>query len=317
MKIFNFQTIKFKLIKFSGNRCVLKKMFSGVIFSILTFLCLSQIPDPTETIYFTQQLDWFNPQDNRTYLEQVLIYDKYYNSKNGVIFFYAGNEGPIEDFYYNTGFMFDIASQFNALIVFGEHRYYGDSLPFGQQSFNPTSNMQWLTIELAVADYANLLTELKGPNYYNVPDSPVIVFGGSYGGVLAAACRIHYPSVFAMALASSAPVPQTLDTVDPLEYFMLVTQDYEGVNSDCPDIVRQGYAQLIELGSNSKNYESLTETFGLCAPLESAYDVMYLQLWARNGLLTMAQYDYPYAASFEGSLPAWPVNATCNLLLET
>ena len=63
-------------------------MFSGLFLSILAYICLSQVPDPTSTIYFTQEIDWFNPQDNRTYQEQVLIYDKYYNKENGVIFFY-------------------------------------------------------------------------------------------------------------------------------------------------------------------------------------------------------------------------------------
>ena len=38
---------------------------------------------------------------------------------SGPIFFYCGNEGPIESFYENTGFMFDIAPEFNAVVIFG------------------------------------------------------------------------------------------------------------------------------------------------------------------------------------------------------
>ena len=46
--------------------------------------------------------------------------DKYWDSK-GPIFFYTGNEGPIEGFWDNSGFVFEAAEKFNALVIFGEH----------------------------------------------------------------------------------------------------------------------------------------------------------------------------------------------------
>lgn len=96
-----------------------------------------------KTFYIDQYLDHFNHNDDRTFKERYLVngnqsYYKYrknqsfyiwqktkkddwFNRESGPVFFYAGNEGDIEGFWNNTGFMFDIAPVFQALIVFAEH----------------------------------------------------------------------------------------------------------------------------------------------------------------------------------------------------
>lgn len=35
----------------------------------------------------------------------------------------------------NTGFMWENAKMFKAMVLFAEHRYYGQTLPFGDDSF--------------------------------------------------------------------------------------------------------------------------------------------------------------------------------------
>jgi len=286
-----------------------------MLFFLFFHFCLlfvnSQDIPPYESYWFTQRLDHFNPQDTRVYEERYLVYDGDWDG-TGPIFFYAGNEGPITSFWNNTGFMFDIAPEFEALVIFAEHRYYGESLPFGEDSWT-RENLRYLTIENAIADYASFLTTIK--QEYNATNSPVVVFGGSYGGVLAALCRTHYPAIFDMALAASAPIPQTLNTINGYVFFKLVTQDYYEVNPKCPDIVRQGYAQVFSLFNEGK-YDEITDTFSLCTPLETQSDLTLLELWSRNAFLTMAMVDYPYAADFEGNMPAWPVNVSCDILLD-
>ena len=44
-----------------------------------------------------------------------------YWDKKGPIFFYTGNEGGITEFWNNSGFVFEAAEKFNALVIFGEH----------------------------------------------------------------------------------------------------------------------------------------------------------------------------------------------------
>jgi len=54
-------------------------------------------------------------------------------------------------------------------------RYYGESLPFGELSFDPPY-IALLSAEQALADYAVLVTSLK--LQLNASQSPVIAFGG-------------------------------------------------------------------------------------------------------------------------------------------
>ena len=55
-------------------------------------------------------------------------------------------------------------------------RYYGVSKPYKK---NLTDHMEFLTSEQAMADYAELIFELK--ETLKAQSSPVIGFGGSYG----------------------------------------------------------------------------------------------------------------------------------------
>ncbi len=110
----------------------------------------------------------------------------------GPIFFYAGNEGNIEGFWDNSGFLTDVlAPQFKALIIFGEHRYFGKSYPFDKSvAFDKDHNV-YLTVDQAMMDYNSLIKEIR--YLYGATDKPTVVYGGSYGGMLASWLRMKYP----------------------------------------------------------------------------------------------------------------------------
>ena len=81
---------------------------------------------------FETKLDHNDPYGEKSekFKMRYLVDDQYYNDgKMGnmyPIFFYAGNEGDVWSFYENSGFMTEtLAKKFGALVVFGEHRYFG------------------------------------------------------------------------------------------------------------------------------------------------------------------------------------------------
>ncbi|KAK6147249.1 hypothetical protein DH2020_018161 [Rehmannia glutinosa] len=160
--------------------------------------------------FFTQILDHFNynPQSYQKFQQRYLINDKYWggsSNNNSPIFVYTGNEGDIEWFAQNTGFMFETAPYFKALLVFIEvlwevHALWGSK----EIAYSNSTTLGYLSSTQALADYATLILDLK--NNLSATHSPVVVFGGSYGGMLAAWFRLKYPHVAVGALASSAPI---------------------------------------------------------------------------------------------------------------
>ncbi|RWW87831.1 hypothetical protein BHE74_00003320 [Ensete ventricosum] len=74
-----------------------------------------------EERYFRQSLDHFSFADLPPFDQRYLIANTgAWARPAGPIFFYCGNEGDIEWFAANTGFVWDIASRFSALVVFAE-----------------------------------------------------------------------------------------------------------------------------------------------------------------------------------------------------
>ena len=58
--------------------------------------------------------------------------------------------------------MWDIAEEFRAMLVFAEHRYYGESLPFGNQSSSKDpGKVGYLSSSQALADYVDLITDIR------------------------------------------------------------------------------------------------------------------------------------------------------------
>lgn len=79
-------------------------------------------------------------------------------------------------------------------------------------------------------DYVELLHKYKKDGGYDNntefdnPRTPVYVFGGSYGGMLATWLRMKYPTHFHGAIASSAPILWFKGAIDPNAYTRIASE---------------------------------------------------------------------------------------------
>jgi lysosomal Pro-X carboxypeptidase len=171
--------------------------------------------------FFEQPLQHFDlPRGGSPkFSQRYCTYDDFVvNASEAPVFFYTGNESPLEEYINNTGLIWELAAHFEAQVVFMEHRYEGESMPDPEIP----NCMAYSSSIQALADFANfierhLFLSNDGDDNDNTsaPRRPVIAFGGSYGGMLSAWLRMKYPNIVAGAIAGSAPIwglPRTVPT---------------------------------------------------------------------------------------------------------
>ncbi|XP_048216251.1 lysosomal Pro-X carboxypeptidase isoform X2 [Perognathus longimembris pacificus] len=265
--------------------------------------------------YFHQKVNHFGFSDAKTFKQRYLIADRYWKKDGGSILFYTGNEGDIVWFSNNTGFMWDVAAELKAMLVFAEHRYYGESLPFGEESFKDSKHMNFLTSEQALVDFVELIKHLK-KTIPGAQNQPVIAIGGSYGGMLAAWLRMKYPHVVVGALAASAPIWQFEDLVPCGMFMKIVTADFKKSGPNCSQAIRKSWEAINRLAGSGSGLLWLSETFHLCSPLTSD-DIARLKEWISETWVNLAMVNYPYECNFLQPLPAWPIKVVCQYFKDT
>lgn len=84
-------------------------------------------------------------------------------------------------FYNNTGFLTEtVAQELHGLVVFMEHRYFGESWPFGNEEDSlKVGNNKYLTSLQALNDYVIFLNDLKAKLGCEPNECPVVAFGGN------------------------------------------------------------------------------------------------------------------------------------------
>lgn len=114
-----------------------------------------------------------------------------------------------------------LAQKTLGLVIVLEHRFYGESLPFGKESFK-IENMKLLTSEQALSDIAYFIKQMNTNKMYGISQNPWVTVGGSYPGALSAWFRYKYPHLTIGSIASSAVV-QVIENYQNFDYQMYLS----------------------------------------------------------------------------------------------
>jgi len=274
-----------------------------------------------ETKWFRQPVDHFTWANQDTWLQRYLVNKSNCLKSNCPILFYTGNEGDIEVFTNNTGFMWENAARFGAMLVFAEHRFYGQSMPYkiDPTKVDPgeTKTLGYLSSEQALADFARLIRALK-TTLYDAKNSPVIALGGSYGGMLSAWMRMKYPNLVDGALAGSAPILQFPNEYECSKFQQIVTKDYENYSKNCSKSIAKSWNSMRNFvkGDNQKEkLKLLGDYFNVCKKMQ-LHDVDNLIALLEGIWVNMAMTDYANPATFLSNMPSYPIKHACQHLSE-
>ncbi|CAL0318469.1 unnamed protein product [Lupinus luteus] len=254
----------------------------------------SQFSQNLETFYYMQRLDHFNYRldSYTTFPQRYIINFKHWGEakSNAPIFAFFGAEEPMPEDPY-VGLLEDNAPKLNALVVYIEHRYYGKSTPFGsfEESMKNATTRGYFNSAQAIADYADVLIHIK--KTLSAQHSPIIVFGGSYGGMLASWFRLKYPHIALGALASSAPILY-FDGIAPQHgYYYVVTKDFKDTSESCYNTIRESWNVIDRVAKEPNGLSILSKRFKTCKKLSTSSNLKdYLVLI----YIGVAQYNDPY-----------------------
>ncbi|CAG9856689.1 unnamed protein product [Phyllotreta striolata] len=252
----------------------------------------------------------------RTFKLKYLINTKHY-VRGGPFFIYLGGRGDIDVYSQNTGFLFEVAATFKGLLVFIEHRYYGRSLPFSNESMT-LENLRYMTTSEALGDFVSIIDLLKRETFENtasIDNHPVIVFGGGYSGALAAWMRMKYPFLVLGAIASSAPMIYGSSVKNCECFYDVVTKMFEKYGHEqCVKTIKLGWEVLINLSRSKIGLDFISSTWRLCKRLSSTEDLEMLLEWLGEILVKLALNNYHYPSNFFTPLPAYPLKVFCEKL---
>ncbi|KAI1090935.1 peptidase S28 [Rostrohypoxylon terebratum] len=292
-------------------------MSSSLFFLLIAILGLGSALGTTSKCdykWITQPID-HTGATNGTFQQRYSIFDDFYKP-GGPIMFFQGEESWFLDCA-NTTIMYEYARELGGIAVSLEHRYFGQSLPFGQASHSPSS-MKYLTLDNVMADAVSFIEHIKETNT-GASNSKAIIASGSYGGFLAAAFRLNHPNTFFGSLAAAGPVKAFSNSSDPDTYnwWKWVNRVYLDRSQEAAYKIQNAFEVLQKrLKTIDDGGESLKEELNLCSAPSPNDTVGNFQLILdiTNVFSFAAELNYP-TVQFGRNPVANPLNKIIDIVL--
>jgi thymus-specific serine protease len=188
------------------------------------------------TRFLNQPLDHFNPFERRTWDMRYIENTQFFQDGGPIYIFLTAYEeiNGVYDTFIREGLIHEVANETNGLLFALEHRYFGQSRPTRDSSFE---NLQWLNIHQVLADIARFIAHTRQFTY-GAENSRVILWGRGFAGSLAIWARQKYPNLVDGAWGSSAPLNAVL------EYSQILVNAYTTLGNiggpECSGAIRQG-----------------------------------------------------------------------------
>jgi hypothetical protein len=205
----------------------------------------------------------YEPHVNGTFNLRYWFDASYYKPGGPVFVLLSGETDGVGRLpFLQKGIVHQVIKATNGIGVILEHRYYGTSFPFPDPNGLSLENLRFLSTEqsLAEIDYFARNVEFEGIDEdKTAPNTPWIVYGGSYAGAQAAFLRVAYPETFWGGISSSGV---TVAIYDYWEYFEPIRQ------FGPPDTIKNTQLLIdvidkILLSNSSTNAAKLKGAFGL------------------------------------------------------
>jgi len=169
-----------------------------------------------------------------------------------------------------------------------------------------------LNVEQVLSDYMTVIQYIK-MNINGAANSPVITFGGSYGGFLSAAMRIRYPNIVTGSIASSAPTVFA-NFVNGNAWFDTVSTIIEDLDTNCAKSINSSFLYLwntiLQGGTGMSN---LQEELSLCEPVTNIVDGFWLMLYTKFAWSSSCEFNYPVPHPYIFGVP-WPLQHLCSIV---